>query len=762
VLWTTTPDHKTWNTTGFVIFEPVDGDDIAAVVAFANRIGVMWSNQLSQNFSFRIHLDGDPETTWQPVEIVAQGNKIADDHLNLAVTEAQDVLAATKSGDDVLNLFVRWIDSGWDGPYFVTHRGTRPVVVFDRENEDVYTFYTDETTPEYAIAYKVANLSSLIDLALDGSTVVLSGQGMKFNDVTAMKQTVDSSTGILIVAKEDIALNAHYKSIDILPAGPITNKPPLVSAGPDQTIALPQSATLAGSASDDGLPLPAALTVLWTQLSGPATATLSTPTNPTTTVTFPLPGTYVFRLTASDGELSAADDLTLTVNEAGETTVLQIPIARLEDDVEEEASDPNFNSNDLDLGKNIVGLRFATPVPPGATIVTTYVQFVADETGSQATTLTIEGEASDDAPPFGKNAWNLTDRPRTQAAVTWIPAPWTNIGDAGLAQRTPDLAAILQELVNRPGWSSGNAVVLLFTGSGKRAAEPYDVGPNFAPFLYIEYTQGSVSNQPPLVVAGPTQTLTLPQTATLAGTVSDDGLPTPATLTTTWSQVSGPAPASISDPASLTPTVSFPAAGTYVLRLTASDGELSTSDDLTLMVNETGGTSVVQVQIARSEDDAEERVGRGDMDLDNTDLDLSQQNVGLRFALPVPPSAHIVRAFVQFTTDDVTIQSTTILVEGESSDNALPFAKTKWNVTDRLRTSAAVWWVPDPWTVEKQAGLAERTPELAPIIQEIVNRPGWSTGNALVLLFTGSGHRAAWAYDKIPTFAPVLYVEYAQ
>ncbi|HSB10515.1 MAG TPA: VWA domain-containing protein [Blastocatellia bacterium] len=46
-------------------------------------------------------------------------------------------------------------------------------------------------------------------------------------------------------------------------------------------------------------------------------------------------------------------------------------------------------------------------------------------------------------------------------------------------------------------------------------------------------------NQNPTVDAGPDQTITLPATASLAGTATDDGLPTGAALTTTWSKVSG-------------------------------------------------------------------------------------------------------------------------------------------------------------------------------------------------------------------------------
>ena len=47
------------------------------------------------------------------------------------------------------------------------------------------------------------------------------------------------------------------------------------------------------------------------------------------------------------------------------------------------------------------------------------------------------------------------------------------------------------------------------------------------------------------------------------------------------------------------------------------------------------------------------------------------------------------------------------------------------------------------------------------MLQEIVNRPGWTSGNALVLIVTGSGTRTAVAYDKDSSEAPLLYVEYS-
>jgi hypothetical protein len=98
-----------------------------------------------------------------------------------------------------------------------------------------------------------------------------------------------------------------------LPA-PATNQPPIVNAGPDQTIALPASASLSGTVTDDGLPSGAVVSASWSQMSGPGTVTFANASAPVTTATFSTSGTYVLRLTASDTALSASDDITIVVN----------------------------------------------------------------------------------------------------------------------------------------------------------------------------------------------------------------------------------------------------------------------------------------------------------------------------------------------------------------------------------------------------------------------------------------------------------------
>jgi hypothetical protein len=85
-----------------------------------------------------------------------------------------------------------------------------------------------------------------------------------------------------------------------------------------------------------------------------------------------------------------------------------------------------------------------------------------------------------------------------------------------------------------------------------------------------------------VVNAGTDRNVTLPNTLTLAGSVTDDGLPDPpGSVTLTWTQVNGPGTVTFGNAGSATSTAAFSEAGRYTLRLTANDGALSASDDMT-------------------------------------------------------------------------------------------------------------------------------------------------------------------------------------
>jgi hypothetical protein len=90
-------------------------------------------------------------------------------------------------------------------------------------------------------------------------------------------------------------------------------------------------------------------------------------------------------------------------------------------------------------------------------------------------------------------------------------------------------------------------------------------------------------NRPPCVEAGPDLVIPYGESAALDAFVSDDGDP-PATLATVWTRPAGPGTVAFADPQASATEVSFEAPGPYVLRIDASDGQLSAGDALTVEV----------------------------------------------------------------------------------------------------------------------------------------------------------------------------------
>ncbi len=169
---------------------------------------------------------------------------------------------------------------------------------------------------------------------------------------------------------------------------------------------------------------------------------------------------------------------------------------------------PSLDSSDLELSyeggtAKMVGLRWpSVSVPKDATIDSAFIQFHADETNSETQCdIIIHGEAADDPGTFTTDTDNITGRTKTDASVNWNNLPTWTVDDRTADQKTPDIAAIIQELVNRAGWNTGQAMVLFVadngsTNSARRVADPddADAGGNPAPELTINYTAAGGAN----------------------------------------------------------------------------------------------------------------------------------------------------------------------------------------------------------------------------------------------------------------------------
>ena len=353
---------------------------------------------------------------------------------------------------------------------------------------------------------------------------------------------------------------------------------------------------LNGSVTDDGLPAAGTPTTNWTKVSGPGAVTFADASAATTSATFAEAGTYVLRLTASDSELTSADEVTVTVEarnlapvvEAGADQTVTLPAtAALSGTVTDDGkpsgaavtsswskvsgpgtvtfSDPNaaisaatfsaegtyvlrLSASDTEYGAGDTVTITVMPVPPNQS---PRVDAGADQLiNPPANNATLSGTVTDDGKPTG-------------AALTYL---WTKVSGPGAVTFSTPAAASTTATFAEPG-----VYVLRLTASDTELSGSDDVRVTL-----------NGTNKAPTVDAGADQTVAHPTTVTLAGTANDDGLPAASALSYNWGVVSGPGSVTFANSSAAQTTVTFGAAGTYVLRLSASDSELTAADDVTV------------------------------------------------------------------------------------------------------------------------------------------------------------------------------------
>jgi hypothetical protein len=490
-------------------------------------------------------------------------------------------------------------------------------------------------------------------------------------------------------------------SFAITASGP-TNQQPVVNAGSDQTVTLPDSAMLSATVSDDGLP-GGTLTHNWTRISGTGSVIFGAPASSTTSASFSEAGSYVLRLTVSDGALSASDDVAVTVHAPPPPSGSLLGAWSFDEGTGATLGDSSGNGRtgavtgatwttgrygqalsfdgndvvtlgDLDLtgpftvmvwmqtrslhesgcgalvmkprayGFEICQERLYASVGTGSTWTERHGEALtsADLNVWKHLALTHDGRflryyidgtfytwaettygTSDNVLLFGggdtsSGFWNgLIDEVRIynralseteiqtdmntpvgtvspgQPPVLANPGSQMNaegtVVSLPLSASDPDGDQIVYSAAGLPPGLTVNAAsgviagTLSFTSAGTYAASATATAAGQSDTKSFVWTVTD-TNLAPSVSAGADQTITLPGSASLTGTVSDDGLPA-GTLTRNWTRASGPGTVTFSAPTSATTTASFSTAGSYVLRLTAFDGALSASDDVTVIVN---------------------------------------------------------------------------------------------------------------------------------------------------------------------------------
>ncbi|TAE53251.1 MAG: DUF839 domain-containing protein, partial [Bacteroidetes bacterium] len=228
---------------------------------------------------------------------------------------------------------------------------------------------------------------------------------------------------------------------------------------------------------------------------------------------FTVRGTGLREAEAQDGSPSQAAELVINYVT---TTAATFQIATPEDDLEEYLPGANqtktpgtfdVGSSDLELGNEtannvdpqLVGMRFTNvTLPAGAVVTNAYIQFTVDAIAKNTDPANLIVKAENAASPaaFNPNApFNISSRSYLGDSVLWtIPAgSWTAAGQAGPDQRTPDLSALVQTLVDQGGWVSGSSMVFTVRGTGLREAEAHDGSPSQAAKLVVNFAPVSSS-----------------------------------------------------------------------------------------------------------------------------------------------------------------------------------------------------------------------------------------------------------------------------
>lgn len=370
-------------------------------------------------------------------------------------------------------------------------------------------------------------------------------------------------------------------------------------------VTLPAAGYVQADPSDDGRPV-GVTNILWSFVSGPAPVAFSNATAVGTPVYFTTPGSYVLRMSISDTELTATTERTITVSGPAQPpfTGNNAPSVNAGPDLTVVARRPfTLNGSASDDG-----------LPAGSTLITSWsasnnVDRVYFDDARQPVTTAIINTPGTYILRLGATdtQFSLND----EVIVTVVAA--TN--EPPLVSAGPDLevtrpqAAQLFGAVSDDGlplaaplistWSvvSGPGSVTLSPTSTTNA-QPFSTATFNAPGLYVlrltasdsvftrtddvTITVNEGTNAPPFVSAGPDRVVAMPNLLVLATIAADDGLPS-GELQVTWSQISGPGNATFTT-FNGTWLASFNTAGAYVLRLTADDGALAATDDVTVTV----------------------------------------------------------------------------------------------------------------------------------------------------------------------------------
>jgi hypothetical protein len=308
------------------------------------------------------------------------------------------------------------------------------------------------------------------------------------------------------------------------------------------------------------------------------------PNQLSTPAAFPGLGRYVLRLTANDGARASSDDLTVILERIpSEVTLVQAgAVWKYLDDGSDQGSlwrttdfdDASWRSGAAKLGYGDGDVRTVLRFGPNSSdkFRTYYFRHAFNVGNTAAIKELTVSLVRDDGAIVYLNGIEIfrSNMPAGEVGFTTFASAVVGGGDE---------TAFFDNEVNPSALRAGRNVL---------AVELHQVNAGSSDLAFdLALTALAVpDNQPPFVDAGPDAAVDLAATVLLRGAALDDGLPTPpGKLTVAWSKLSGPGEAGFTDASSAVTTVRFSAPGTYVLRLTATDGSTTAQDDTTVTVS---------------------------------------------------------------------------------------------------------------------------------------------------------------------------------
>lgn len=376
-------------------------------------------------------------------------------------------------------------------------------------------------------------------------------------------------------------------------AAPVVNCPATVTGRTDQTVSLTCTAT------DDGLPAGSALSATWSVVSAPTAISLSGGNTVNPSFAAPVAGTYRLRLTVSDSQRSTSADVVVTVNlPPNQAPVVSCPATQTGTTQQAVSIGCSFSDDGQPLGAALTPAWTVVSGPAAVSLSgagTATVGFVPTVAGTYRLRLTV----SDSSLSAAADVVVTVSLPPNRAPQLTCPAVLTQTAGQEVVMTcaaTDDgqpLGATLTpswKLISGPadpGFSGNYTFSARFvpTVTGTYVWRLYVSDSELSGEADIVVTVTAPPNQAPVVNCPAAQTGRTDLQTQITCTATDDGQPQGSSLSYSWTVISAPTTVSLTAANTLSVRLSPTVVGTYRLRLTVSDGALSSTADVVLTVD---------------------------------------------------------------------------------------------------------------------------------------------------------------------------------